>query len=127
MCMGLRSSINQNLADIVELHEEILGELHRAVPHSEYTQLQYPPSSLAAPDPSLANTAGHRRWASLDAVLGRNNREEWLQSTPGMLSEPQVAAEVSKVFAKKVGHGQCHAEAGKRVTVGNRCSLLPRR
>ncbi|GJN72941.1 hypothetical protein PLICBS_007017 [Purpureocillium lilacinum] len=42
VCMGLRASINQNLADIIELHEEILGEVQRLIPHSEYTQVETP-------------------------------------------------------------------------------------
>ncbi|PHH87009.1 hypothetical protein CDD83_9425 [Cordyceps sp. RAO-2017] len=78
MCTGLRSSINKNLTEIVELHEEILGELHRAVPHSEYTQPQ------------------------------------WLQSVPGMLAEPQVVAEVSKVFAKKMNRFFIYKEYGAK-------------
>lgn len=102
LCMGLRSSINQNLTEIVELHEEILGELHRVVPHSEYTQLEVPSCVPNSTDQAPAGVQEHRRWASLDAAPGRNIRQAWLQSVPGMLSEPQVAAEVSKVFAKKV-------------------------
>ncbi|KAJ6445632.1 membrane-associating domain-containing protein [Purpureocillium lavendulum] len=31
LCMGLRASINQNLTEIIELHEEILGDLHRVM------------------------------------------------------------------------------------------------
>ncbi|POR33075.1 Uncharacterized protein TPAR_06727 [Tolypocladium paradoxum] len=102
LCMGLRSSINQNLTEIVELHEEILGELHRVVPHSEYTQLEVPSCVPNSTDQGPSAVQGHRRWASLDAAPGRNNRGSWLQHIPGMLSETHVAAEVSKVFAKKV-------------------------
>jgi hypothetical protein len=39
LSLNLRASINRNLNDIAELHEELLGDLHRAVPHSEYTQV----------------------------------------------------------------------------------------
>ncbi|RCI11507.1 hypothetical protein L249_7270 [Ophiocordyceps polyrhachis-furcata BCC 54312] len=111
MCMGLRSSINKNLADIVELHEEILGELHRAVPHSEYTQPQgsYNVASLA-----IAETPGHRRWASVDGALERRRRVSWLQKTPGMLADPQVVAEVSKIFAKKMNRFFIYKEYGAK-------------
>ena len=102
LCMGLRSSINQNLTEIIELHEEILGDLHRVVPHSEYTQLEVPCCVTGSTNQAPSAVRGHRRWDSLDGAQGRNNRGTWLQRVPGMLSEPQVVAEVSKVFAKKV-------------------------
>jgi hypothetical protein len=94
--LNLRASINRNLNDIVELHEELLGELHRAVPHSEYTQLSAGP---VQPPP----TNGHHRWRSLDAVPENAIGANWLQKIPGMTAEPKVAAEVARVFSKKVG------------------------
>ncbi|PHH71430.1 hypothetical protein CDD80_5287 [Ophiocordyceps camponoti-rufipedis] len=111
MCMGLRSSINRNLTDIVELHEEILGELHRAVPHSEYTQPLESPnmSSWAA-----AEAPGHRRWVSVDGAVERRRRVSWLQKTPGMLADPQVVAEVSKIFAKKMNRFFIYKEYGAK-------------
>lgn len=76
---SLRLSIHQNLSEILGLHDEILGELHRAVPYSEY---------------SYADTApkGHGRWTSVDSA------------PPDMLAEPQIAAQVSRIFAQKVLH-----------------------
>ena len=93
--MRLRSSINRNLADIVELHEEILGELHHAVPHSEYTQLE-----VATPGSKVAT--GHHRWRSLDAVPEDNDGMGWLDAVPGMIADPQVAADVARIFSRKV-------------------------
>ena len=82
---------------MVALHEDILGELHRTVPHSEYTQLS--PSSLAKASGVKGN--GHQRWRSLDAATeSRDHR--WIRKIPGMTAEPKVAAEVAKIFAKKV-------------------------
>lgn len=100
--MGLRSSINKNLTEIVELHEEILGELHQAVPHSEYTQPQMTPNFATRASTLAVDGPGHRRWTSVDGFVGSNNRMAYLQGVPGMMAEPQVAAEVAKVFAKKV-------------------------
>ncbi len=96
---GLRSSINRNLTEIVELHEELLGELHRAVPDSEYTQIE-----LTKPFAETSNSHPHhhQRWRSLDAVPEDKDGMSWLQQVPGMTAEPQVAADVAKVFAKKV-------------------------
>lgn len=97
MPLGLRSSINQNLASIVELHEEILGDLHRAVPHSEYTQMDIP---LRPKD----HIEKHKRIRSLDAVPEDDENVSWLEAVPGMVAEPNIAADVAKIFADKVCH-----------------------
>ena len=93
---GLRSSINRNLAEIVELHEEILGEVHRAVPDSEYTQLAVPRQF------NKTSKRPHHRWRSLDSVPENSEHVSWLQRVPGMVAEPQIAEEVAKIFGKRV-------------------------
>lgn len=95
MPSGLRSSINRNLADIIELHEELLGELHRVVPHSEYTQISLRPQSKT-------RIHGHNRIRSLDVVPEDNASMSWLETVPGMVAEPSVVADVAQVFNKKV-------------------------
>lgn len=95
MPSGLRSSINRNLADIIELHEELLGELHRVVPHSEYTQISLRPQSKP-------RVHGHNRIRSLDVVPEDNASMSWLETVPGMVAEPSVVADVAQVFNKKV-------------------------
>lgn len=95
MPLGLRSSINQNLADIVDLHEDLLGELHRAIPHSEYTQIDLPP-------PSNHHGQNHRRIRSLNAVPEDDESMAWLETVPGMVAEPNIAADVAKLFINKV-------------------------
>lgn len=97
LSLSLRASINRNLNEIVELHEELLGDLHRVVPHSEYTQVDCIESALSPPV-----SGGHNRWRSLDAVPENAGGPAWLQKLPGMTSEPKIAAEVANVFAKKV-------------------------
>lgn len=92
---GLRSSINRNLADIIGLHEELLGELHRAVPHSEYTQISLRP-------PKKTRVHGHNRIRSLDVVPEDNATMSWLEAVPGMTAEPSVVADVAQIFMKKV-------------------------
>lgn len=94
MPQGLRSSINRNLADMVDLHEELLGELHRAVPHSEYTQTDLLPGPKAG--------SAHRRIRSLNVVPEDDETMSWLETVPGMVAEPNVAADVAKVFTNKV-------------------------
>lgn len=95
---GLRSSINQNMTEIVELHEELLGELHRAVPHSEFTQAEAPP--------------GVRN--SLGPVPEHNSGDPWLQEAPEMMVESQVAAEVAKIFIAKMNRFFIYEEYGAK-------------
>lgn len=104
---GLRSSINRNLADIVELHEELLGELHRAVPDSEYSQLDLPPRSRH-------HIHNHRRIRSLDVVPEDNESISWLDTVPGMVAEPNIAADVAKVFTKKMNRFFVYEEYGAK-------------
>ncbi|KAK2007190.1 RhoGEF domain-containing protein [Colletotrichum eremochloae] len=107
--MGLRSSINRNLTDIVELHEELLGELHRVVPDSEYTQIEVPLL------PSKAADHGHRRLRSLDSVPEDDKRAiSWLQEVPGMISEAQIAGDVAKVFSRKMNRFFIYEEYGAK-------------
>jgi hypothetical protein len=108
LSLSLRASINRNLNEIVELHEELLGDLHRTVPHSEYTQLD-------CANPTLSPQAnGHNRWASLDAVPEQTGGASWLQKIPGMTAEPKVAASVARVFEKKVNRFFVYEEYGAK-------------
>ncbi|KAI0515260.1 hypothetical protein F5B22DRAFT_646836 [Xylaria bambusicola] len=106
---GLRSSINQNLTDIIELHEEILGELHRIVPDSEYTQPEY-----IAVEPSPKPSQEHYRWHSLDSVPEERGGRSWLHSVPSVIAEPNVAAEVAQIFGKKINRFLIYEEYGAR-------------
>lgn len=94
--LNLRSSISRNLTEIVQLHEELLGDLHRVVPHSEYSQPEHTRIRVAPLKP------GHQRWRSLDAVPEHKGDLSWLQKIPGLTSDSAIAAEVAKVFGKKV-------------------------
>ncbi|KAI1082770.1 Dbl homology domain-containing protein [Whalleya microplaca] len=107
--MGLRSSINRNLTDIVELHEEILGELHRVVPDSEYTQPERIP---VTPNPPPVKR--HHRWRSLDSVPENRKRTSWLQNVPSVIAEPSIAADVAEVFGKRMNRFFVYEEYGAK-------------
>ncbi|KAL2072601.1 hypothetical protein VTL71DRAFT_11944 [Oculimacula yallundae] len=107
LSLNLRASINRNLNDIVELHENLLGELHRAVPHSEYTQ-------SSAEVTILTPRHAHHRWRSLDAVPEHVGGTAWLQKIPGMTAEPKVAADVARVFGKKMNRFFVYEEYGAK-------------
>ncbi|KAF4454350.1 hypothetical protein F53441_3107 [Fusarium austroafricanum] len=109
----LRSSINRNLDQILRLHEELLGELHRAVPDSEYSQADHPVVFS-----NLANhKIGYRRWSSLDMLPGDQASLQVLKKEPGMFSEPQVAAEAAKVFSKRMHRFFMYKEYGVKYEV----------
>ena len=103
LSLSLRASINRNLNEIVELHDELLGDLHRAVPHSEYTQLLCVDQTLSR------RTHPHYRWRSLDSVP-EHGGHSWLQNVPGMTAEPQEAASVARVFEQKVNSSKLRME-----------------
>jgi hypothetical protein len=95
---GLRLSVNQNLNDIVQLHEEILGELHHAVPYSEYTQPGVPLQNVE----SSASARELHRWRSPGVLAEAKNGTSRMEEVTGMLAEPHTAAEVARIFSKKV-------------------------
>ncbi|KAK7969524.1 hypothetical protein PG988_008597 [Apiospora saccharicola] len=94
---------------IIELHEDILGELHRVVPNSEYTQpQQVQPAHKPPPRPN------HQRWYSLDSVPEVKDGKPWLQDVPGMVAEPTVAAEVAQVFGDRMYRFFVYEEYGAK-------------
>jgi hypothetical protein len=107
------------LAEIIELHEEILGELHRVVPISEYTQTEASISLSQMP----AHPA-HRRWRSLDAVPKHDKSGPLLQASPGMDTEPQIAAEVARIFTRRVCNSPIVPLGSRLCVYGPRIILL---
>ncbi|RKF60055.1 putative dbl homology [Golovinomyces cichoracearum] len=104
---NLRVSITRNLNEILELHEELLGDLHSVVPYSEYTQTNSAKSSDQ-------KSSRHQRWHSLDAVPENSTGVPWLQEIPGMTAEPKVAAEVAEAFGKKMNRLFIYEEYGAK-------------
>ncbi|KAF5581381.1 hypothetical protein FPCIR_10182 [Fusarium pseudocircinatum] len=107
----LRSSINHNLDQILQLHEEILGELHRVVPDSEYSQADH---LMVSSSKSNNPKTGHRRWSSLDMVSGDQGSLQLLEKEPGVFSEPQVAADAAKIFSKRMHRFFMYQEYGAK-------------
>ncbi|QPC75765.1 hypothetical protein HYE68_006517 [Fusarium pseudograminearum] len=106
----LRSSINHNLDRILQLHEEILGELHRVVPDSEYSQADHLTASFKVTSPKT----GHRWWGSLDVLPEDQVSLQRLEREPGIFPEPQIAAEVAKVFSKRMHQFFVYREYGAK-------------
>ena len=73
----------------------MLGDLHRVIPHSEYTQLD-----LSMPITKAAILSA-RDPGPTHSVAEDKPGLELLSKIPGMVADPQVAAEVARVFGKK--------------------------
>jgi hypothetical protein len=93
----LKSTIKGNLNEILELHEQILGDLHNAVPHSEYTQ------------PEIAAKPSHNRWRSLDAAPTFFRTP---QKSIGMTADPAIAAAVARAFGQRLNRFFVYEEYG---------------
>ncbi|KAI6374370.1 hypothetical protein MCOR25_003159 [Pyricularia grisea] len=107
---GLRSSINRNMTEIVQLHEELLEELRLAIPDSEYVQYE---TSTSQPPKSARR--GHYRWRSLDSVPeDKSDGMAWLRAIPGVIADPQVAAEVARIFISKMNSFFIYEEYGAK-------------
>ncbi|KAG7146148.1 hypothetical protein HYQ46_005052 [Verticillium longisporum] len=106
--LGMRSSINRNLTDIIQLHEEILSDLHRVVPDSEYALPDFPRP------PAASTGQGHRRWRSLDAVPEHHHPAPWIREAPSIGSEAQIAGDVARVFSRKMNQFFIYEEYGAK-------------
>lgn len=109
-----RPAAQKVVADILHLHDDILGQLHRVVPFAEYDQS----TAIATKTATAART--HNRWHSIDTVptratpprgvlatirqgrrslnLSRSTEEEQVV----LRCRPQVVKAVAQVFAKHV-------------------------
>ncbi|KAK8239174.1 hypothetical protein HDK77DRAFT_463100 [Phyllosticta capitalensis] len=102
-----RMSIHRNVSQLVQLHEDLLGELHRIIPNSEYSQ-----------DDSAADhrpKPRHVRWHSIDGLPHRasalaavNRRSTQRHSLDmckseepapvGVTADTETVAQVAKLF-----------------------------
>jgi len=111
-----KSALQTNLADLLQLHDELLRELHAAVPAKD---------SQPANTPIKARRPPHLRYKSADAVseivpfrssllpIRPNRRSLNLsrsseQESMGLRLSPQAAADVSKIFLSKVSQAPFH-------------------
>lgn len=108
--------MQKTVGDILHLHDDLLGELHRVVPFSEYDQ-------TVARAPKVFPGKTHVRWHSAEAVLSRvtpkksalttvqesrrslNISRSSEQEPVVLFCSPQTAAAVAQVFNKHVSFG----------------------
>ncbi|KAF1988659.1 hypothetical protein K402DRAFT_402830 [Aulographum hederae CBS 113979] len=105
----IRISVQQTVGQILQLHEDLLGELHKVVPNAEITE-RSPPKSAKRQQPR------HVRWHSADIMpgkqggfkVGRKFRHSIDASVPthqerqerhsGISTDTKTAADVARVF-----------------------------
>ncbi|KAG6010645.1 hypothetical protein E4U21_005143 [Claviceps maximensis] len=107
---GLRRSVNQNLCEILQLHEEILSELGRAILQSHDEELDQSCSpQIAIP------ILDQREWSGDGelACYGIEHASHIDQPTES-LAGPQTVAEVSRVFEKKMSRFFIYEEYGAK-------------
>ncbi|KAI9692131.1 MAG: hypothetical protein M1822_006361 [Bathelium mastoideum] len=105
-----RALIRRNLDQILEMHEELLGELYSTVPHAEYNQ-GHARETLSPSRPR------HTRFHSLDVLQSRREEfparkqrysldtSKFAERSPiALLADPQTAARVAVVFKKYVSN-----------------------
>lgn len=103
-----RTSIQRNMLEILQLHEDLLGELHRVIPNSEYSE------DICAKAGPASN--GHVQWQGLDGVSEAERRRisscfsemsgggaiHTNEQLAGLMALPKVVADVAQVFSKEV-------------------------
>ncbi|KAG6215020.1 hypothetical protein E4U50_008002 [Claviceps purpurea] len=101
---GLRRSVNQNLCEILQLHEELLSEVGRAIFQSNDEEVGQSWSSAAHVKPVLVK----QQW-----VQG-GQRAAHIDNPPVLCAGPQIVAEVSRVFEKKMSRFFIYEEYGAK-------------
>ena len=105
-----KASVSATLACMLQLHENILGQLYTAIPNAEYNQ-------RLARDPPVFRMRSHVRWHSTDSIssrfkdsrLARKLRHSldlslYPKEYPlGSVTEPLTATAVAKIFSSTVG------------------------
>ena len=104
-----RAAIQQNVTQILQLHEDLLGELHKTVPHAEYTQnagQEFYPITKAKH--TRFHSADIIPWKLLGAKMGRKLRHSLEIERPadhrpiGLVADTKTAGNVAKIFNKYV-------------------------
>ena len=111
----VRSTAQQNISNMLHLHDDILGELHRGVPFAEYDQRT---SKVA---PRSVSVRAHARWHSVDVIPTRSppnpsklasirqtRRSLNISRSSGdgdgtLTCSPHIVAVVAKTFSNHVG------------------------
>lgn len=117
------SPARNNITQILQLHDEIIGSLHQVVPFSEYDQ------TSAREARTAASTPRHIRWYSAESTPLRTPKTHTIRQhrrslnisrssaehEPFTLScSPQIAAEIAKIFLRVMQRFNIYEEYAAR-------------
>jgi hypothetical protein len=105
-----RTSIQQNISQILQLHEDLLAELHKVVPQADFTQ-------SAQQETYPVTRAKHIRFHSADLMPGRLTEHKITRRLrhsldigrspdrrpQGLVIETKTIGDIAKIFSKHVG------------------------
>ena len=108
-----RASIQQNISQILQLHEELLAELHQIVPQADYTR-------SAHQDAFPVTKAKHIRFHSADLIPGRFAEHRVTQRirhsleigrspdrrVQGLITDTKTIGDIARIFNKHVSLSQ---------------------
>lgn len=108
-----RASIQQNISQILQLHEDLLGELHQVTPQADFTQ-------SAHQETYPVTKAKHIRFHSADLMPGRFVEHKITRRlrhsldfgrTPdrrpeGLVTDTKTIGKIAEIFNKHVGPSQ---------------------
>ena len=104
-----RNSIHRNVIEILALHEELLGELHRTIPQSEVNQEQtlWRPAAQSRRRSQINQPSSSRRTKGRENAWRKARRSNDADGTNAaapieLIAEPVVAGEVAQIFTKLV-------------------------
>ncbi|KAI4647368.1 uncharacterized protein J4E79_010226 [Alternaria viburni] len=118
-----RSSIQQNISQILQLHEDLLAELHQVVPQADFTRSAYQ-------ETYPVTKAKHIRFHSADIVPGRFAEHKTARRlrhsleigrSPdrrprGLVTDTQTAGNIAKIFNKHMKRFFTYEEYGAHWT-----------
>jgi len=105
-----RASIQQNISQILQLHEDLLAELHQTVPQAEFTQ-------SAHQETYPVTKAKHIRFHSADLMPGRFVEHKIARRlrhsldigrsperrSHGLVTDTRTIGDIARIFNKHVG------------------------
>ena len=104
-----RASIQQNISQILQLHEDLLAELHQAVPQADYTH-------SAHQEAFPVTKAKHIRFHSADLIPGRFSEHKVTRRirhsleigrspdrrAQGLITDTKTIGDIARIFNKHV-------------------------
>lgn len=112
-----KALVRENLTALLQLHEDILGDLYAIIPHAEYNHTH-------ARETPAYHPKGHIRWHSADSGIAKVRDTKLIrrlrhsvdlarpQRVPiGTTASAKTVSDVARAFDNYVGAAQCRIPA----------------